>query len=72
MATEPMFTPLDLLVEQMGDALFELSDSLRGQLENDPQLGARYEKVVVAWRGLTSALAKACGVSDLRDGEAGK
>jgi hypothetical protein len=52
------FTPVDLMTEQMGEALFKLSDSLResGLLESDPIAAARYDSVVVAWRGLSAAL----------------
>lgn len=52
------FTPVDMLVEQMGEALANLSDSLRVSrlLESDAVAAARYEQVVVAWRGLTNAL----------------
>jgi hypothetical protein len=53
------------LVEQMGEALFNLSDSLRSSgFLNQADHHARYENVVSAWQGLTAAI-EALGVERL-------
>jgi hypothetical protein len=59
---QPTFAPVDLLVEQMGEALFNLSDSLRAaRFFENKEDADRYEAVVAAWRGLTNELAKSQG-----------